>query len=210
EATVPVWDTVVPHAPSSWRMESTGLLLTNLWARGMGTNLRKVLIRNEAALRSFQDHPLGAALPAALALRYPTLSFFDGTFSSRVGGPEPMFPFPDVDTYDWASSHIVLKDVTGGPVDDGGDGCGGHLRWFKAGGGRWVTQPVLEWIRLAAEELVHDFSNQPHFVKDIDGFLRDIGWNGMGVKHMKEDGVVDGHLGIWAWDWDTEDDSVKQ
>ncbi|KAJ7205002.1 AB-hydrolase YheT [Mycena pura] len=208
------WDNVL----NSHMLDST-FLTRNLWARGMGTNLGKVLIRNEAALRSFQDHPLGAALPAALALRCPTLSFFDSTFSSRVGGPEPMFPFPDLDAYyDWASSHIVLKDVTvpllainstddplvrAVPVDAGGNGnvvltrtrCGGHLGWFKAGGGRWITQPVLEWIRLAAEELVHDFGNQPQVHVDKDGFLRDIGRNSMGVKHMKEGGVINGNRG---------------
>jgi predicted alpha/beta-fold hydrolase len=79
-----------------------------------------------------------------------------------------MFPFSDLDTYyDWAASHIVLKDVTvpllaidatddplvrAVPVDSNGNPSvvlartriGGHLGWFKAGGGRWITRPMLE------------------------------------------------------------------
>jgi predicted alpha/beta-fold hydrolase len=185
----------------------------------MGMNLRKVLVQNEVALRAFHDHPLGAALPAALALRYPTLSFFDTTFSSRVGGPEPMFPFPSLDAYyDWASSHIVLKDVTvpllainstddplvrAVPVDAGGSPnvvlartrCGGHLGWFKTGGGRWVTRPVLEWLRLTAEDVVHNLSNRAPVHVDHDGFFRETGRNGMGCKFVRDGGVVNGNLG---------------
>jgi hypothetical protein len=84
-------------------------------------NLRKVLRENETALRSFHGHPLAAALPAALALRCPTLSLLDTTFSSRDGGPEPMFPFPSLDAYyDWArtrSSHATFFPLCcGSPV----------------------------------------------------------------------------------------------
>ncbi|KAJ6524296.1 AB-hydrolase YheT [Mycena vulgaris] len=208
------WDNVL----NSHMLEST-FLRRNLWARGMGINLRNVLRRNEAALRTFHDHPLSAALPAALALRYPTLSFFDSTFSSRVGGPETMFPFPDVESYyDWASSHIVLKDVTvpllainstddplvrAVPVDAGGNPYvvlartrrGGHLGWFKAGGGRWVTRPVVEWLRLTAEDLVHNLTNRPQVYVDHDGFFRDVGRDGMGCKFIGDGGLVNGNRG---------------
>ncbi|KAJ6615184.1 AB-hydrolase YheT [Mycena sp. CBHHK59/15] len=208
------WDNVL----NSHMLDST-FLTRNIWARGMGTNLRNVLRRNEGALRAFQDHPLGTALPSALALRHPTLSFFDSTFSSRVGGPEAMFPFADVDAYyRWASSHIVLKDVMvpllainstddplvrAVPADGGGNPyvvlartrCGGHLGWFKTGGGRWVTRPVLEWLRLTAEDLVHDWVNQRQVYVDQDGFFREVQRNGMGCRHIRDGGVVDGNRG---------------
>jgi hypothetical protein len=33
--------------------------------------------------------------------------------------------------------------------------CGGHLGRFKAGGGRWVTRPVLEWLQLYDVHFAH-------------------------------------------------------
>ncbi|KAJ7640040.1 AB-hydrolase YheT [Mycena polygramma] len=208
------WDNVL----NSQMLHST-FLSRNLWARGMGTNLRGVLRQNEAALRKFHNHPLGAALPAALALRYPTLSHFDTTFSRRVGGPEPMFPFPDLETYyEWAASHTALKDVTvpllainstddplvrAVPVDPDGNPyvvlartrCGGHLGWFKAGGGRWTTRPVLEWLSLMAVDVRHDLGNRPKVYVDGAGFLRDAGRDGMGCKFARNGGLINGNLG---------------
>jgi hypothetical protein len=130
-----------------------------------------------------------------------------------------MFPFPDVDTYyNWAASHVVLKDVAvpllainstddplvkAVPVDAGGNPHvvlvrtrrGGHLGWFKAGGGRWVTRPVVEWLRLTAEDVVHDLTNRPHVYVDQDGFYREVGRNGMGCKYIRDGGVVNGNQG---------------
>jgi hypothetical protein len=130
-----------------------------------------------------------------------------------------MFPFPDVDTYyNWAASHVVLKDVAvpllainstddplvkAVPVDAGGNPHvvlvrtrrGGHLGWFKAGGGRWVTRPVVEWLRLTAEDVVHDLTNRPQVYVDQEGFYREVGRNGMGCKYIRDGGVVNGNRG---------------
>ncbi|KAJ7309417.1 AB-hydrolase YheT [Mycena albidolilacea] len=208
------WDNVL-----NCRILHSTFFQRNFWARILGTALRQLLVENAAALRSFPDHPLALALPEALALRYPTLLAFDTIFSSRVGGPEPIFPFPDLDTYyDWAASHIVLKDVTvpllaidatddplvrAVPVDSNGNPSvvlartriGGHLGWFKAGGGRWITRPVLEWLQLTAEDLAHNFNNRLPVHVDGAGFFRETGRDGMGCKHIGDGGMINGNRG---------------
>ncbi|KAJ7839133.1 Alpha/Beta hydrolase protein [Mycena olivaceomarginata] len=171
------WDNVLNS-----RMLHDTFVRKNLWARALGMNLRKVLRENETALRSFHGHPLAAALPAALALRCPTLSLFDTTFSSRVGGPEPMFPFPmDSD----GNPNVVLVRTK----------YGGHLGWFKAGGGRWVTRPVLEWLRMTVEDIAHELGNRHPVYVDEAGFFRETGQDGMGCKYIRDGGVLNGNLG---------------
>ncbi|KAJ6632140.1 Alpha/Beta hydrolase protein [Mycena sp. CBHHK59/15] len=197
--------------------------IRNVWARGMGTNWLNLLKRHEKALRKYPDHPISRALPSSLALRYPTLAEFDSTFTRRVGGPEPMFPFKDVDAYyRWASSDTALKDVQvplltinssddplvqAVPADGGGSPYvvmartpkGGHLGWFESGGGRWITGPVLEWIRLTAEDVIHDSESETrasiYISVDTDGFLHEAGKCGLGCKEVEGGGVLDGNRG---------------
>ncbi|KAJ7813782.1 Alpha/Beta hydrolase protein [Mycena olivaceomarginata] len=200
------WDNVLNS-----RMLHDTFVRKNLWARALGMNLRKVLRENETALRSFHGHPLAAALPAALALRCPTLSLFDTTFSSRVGGPEPMFPFPSLDAYyDWAASHVVLKDVPvpllainstddplvrAVPMDSDGNPNVVLVRTKYAGGGRWVTRPVLEWLRMTVEDIANELGNQHPVHVDEAGFFRETGRDGMGCKFIRDGGVLNGNLG---------------
>ncbi|KAJ7155022.1 hypothetical protein C8R46DRAFT_1296066, partial [Mycena filopes] len=209
------WDNVL----NSNLLEST-FFTRNVWARGMGTNWYNLLKGSEKSLRAFPDHPFVRALPLGLARRHPRLSQFDQEFTRRVGGPEPVFPFPDVNAfYRWTSSDAVLKDVktpllainsTDDPLvraipSDGGGNpyvvigrsrIGGHLGWFKAGGGRWVTQPVLEWLRMTAEEVEHDWESRLHIHVDADGFLRaERGDSSLGCREFGTSGVVDGNRG---------------
>ncbi|KAJ7154510.1 Alpha/Beta hydrolase protein [Mycena filopes] len=209
------WDNVL----NSNLLEST-FFTRNVWARGMGTNWYNLLKGSEKSLRAFPNHPFVRALPLGLARRHPRLSQFDQEFTRRVGGPEPVFPFPDVNAFHrWTSSDAVLKDVKtpllainstddplvrAMPSDGGGNPyvvigrsrIGGHLGWFKAGGGRWVTQPVLEWLRMTAEEVEHEWGNRPHICVDGDGFLRAEGGDeSLGCREFGDSGVVDGNRG---------------
>ncbi|KAJ7148121.1 Alpha/Beta hydrolase protein [Mycena crocata] len=166
----------------------------NVWARGMGTNWLNLLRRHEKTLRSFPENTsMTSALKPSLALKYPTLPQFDAAFTRRVGGPEAVFPFADVDAYyRWASSDGALQHVrvplvainsTDDPLKDGG---------------RWVTKPVLEWFKMTAEglDLVQNKSDdQPRVYVDEEGFFREEGRNGMGCKDSGEGGVVDGNKG---------------
>ena len=163
------------------------------------------------------------AASAALALKNPTLDQFDDTFTKIAGGPSPHFPFPDADTYyTWGSSHNMVQHITvpflainAGddpivrhvPMDGGGNGLivmemtkgGGHLGWFQAGPGyidRWTTKPVLEWLKLMGQDVVHDPKprGRPLYVGE-DGFLREKGVDNLGCKEIEGEGLFDDNDG---------------
>jgi hypothetical protein len=53
----------------------------------------------------------------------------------------------------------------------------------------------MEWLRLTAEDLIHDLTNRPQIYVDQDGFLRDVGRDGMGCKFIGDGGLVNGNRG---------------
>jgi hypothetical protein len=162
------------------------------------------------------------AVPPALALDNPTLEKFDHTFTRIAGGAPPAFPFASAaDYYKWGSSHHAVKDVTvpylainaaddpvvrSAPVDAGSNGLvvmgitagGGHLGWFQAGPGyvdRWTTKPVLEWLKLVGDDLVHRPRNAAPLYFDDQEFLRERGRPLLGCKEVSGGRVIDGSRG---------------
>jgi hypothetical protein len=79
---------------------------------------------------------------------------------------------------------------------------GGHLGWFSGrglfGARRWVTQPVLEWFKATAEDLISP-SITMRRIYEGDGWTTEEGREHLGVKVVE--GVervvgVDGEEGL--------------
>ncbi|KAH0583899.1 hypothetical protein H2248_009492 [Termitomyces sp. 'cryptogamus'] len=195
----------------------------HVYSKGMGGNLQNLLRRHEKALQSDPEHRVTKAMPSALALRNPTLEKFDDTFTRVAGGSAPTFPFATAhDYYRWGSSHQVVQDirvpflainaaddpvVRHVPMDGGGNGLvvmeltpsGGHLGWFQAGDGfvdRWTTKPVLEWLKLTGEDIVHR-TKEPtrRLYIDDEGWLREEGTPLLGCKKVEGGGMFNGNGG---------------
>ena len=188
----------------------------------MANNFRNVVKKHFKALIQDPEHMVAKATNAALSLDNPTLQEFDDTFTKIAGGPAPHFPFPDVNAYYiWGSSHNMVQHirvpflainsgddpvVSSTPMDNGGNGLvvmeltkgGGHIGWFHSSPGhveRWTTKPVLEWLRLFGQDVVHDLKPRGRtlFVGE-DGFLREEGVNNLGCKEIEGGGLVDGNV----------------
>lgn len=187
----------------------------------MGSNLQRLLKRNLQAITQDPNHYVAQAAENTLKLKNPTISDFDQAFTRVGGGPPPHFPFPDAEAYYvWGSSHKMLSKITVPflainaaddpvvqhvPMDGEGNGLvvmelttgGGHLGWFQQGEGyvdRWSTKPVLEWLKLVGDDVVHSPKPKglPMFT-DEDGFLREEGRPELGVKIIEGGGVIDGN-----------------
>lgn len=80
-------------------------------------------------------------------------------------------------------------EPSSGTIQVGTDHSKLHLR-------RWVTKPALEWLRLAAEILVHDNSEHPPrdvFV-DEGGWIREVDGlrEGLGCRVIESGDLIDG------------------
>ncbi len=62
---------------------------------------------------------------------------------------------------------------------------GGHLGWFEGLTDRWTrrTPPVLEWMRMAVEDLVVDEDKGRPVYQDADGLLEEKGGEEIGCIH---------------------------
>ncbi|KAK7453463.1 hypothetical protein VKT23_011736 [Stygiomarasmius scandens] len=124
-----------------------------------------------------------------------------------------------------ANDDPVVKHVPTGQEEVGNNctvvvvtGGGGHLGWFEVGEGkendgsfmtptlasdsagltRWIKQPVVEWLRMVAEDF--DFSQTQNLdqvkprpvYEDSDGWLREAG---LDEERIQKDGDVWGPLG---------------
>ncbi|PPQ78077.1 hypothetical protein CVT25_015611 [Psilocybe cyanescens] len=196
----------------------------HIYSKGMGSNLLRLMKKHLHALIQDPNHYVAKAAGEALKLKNPTLNDFDDTFTRIAGGPAPHFPFRNADEYYiWGSSHNIVDRirvpflainaaddpvVRNVPMDGGGNGLvvmelttgGGHLGWFQAGPGfvdRWTTKPVLEWLKLVGEEIVHDPTPRGGLIyTDADGFLREKGKGHLGCKEIEGAGALfDGNSG---------------
>ena len=185
----------------------------------MGGNLQKLLRRHSASIMSDPTNIVAVAAKHALSLKNPTLGEFDEAFIRIAGGGPPHFPFPSSTAYYvWASSDQVLPQIRRPflainadddpvvrhvPMDQHGNGFvvirltrgGGHLGWFTAGDGfvdRWTTKPVLEWLKLMAEDVVMDDTKEkaPKFYVDEEGWLREEGRPHLGCKELEGKGHI--------------------
>ena len=189
-----------------------------VYSQGMGGNLLKLLQNHAKELSQYPDHPIAPALARGLNLKAPTMEDFDEAFTRVGGGPSPPFPFASADDYYvWSSSHKVLPDirvpflsinaaddpiVQDVPVNAGGNGWvtmvttpkGGHLGWFEptlpsGEVPRWIKKPVLEWLKLVGEDLVHKESRGRALYEE-DGFLKEVGRADIGCKETDGGGIV--------------------
>lgn len=193
----------------------------HVYSKGMGGNLLNLLKRHYKSLSADPDHYVAQAAAKAVVLKNPTLEEFDNTFTSIAGGPPPVFPFPSSrEYYRCMSTHHIIREVRVPylainaaddpiirhvPMDGGGNPFvimglttgGGHLGWFQAGGNgyvnRWTTQPVLEWLRLMGDDIVHDLAPRGGKIfTDADGWLREEGQSHLGCRELFEEGIIDG------------------
>ncbi|OBZ75228.1 Abhydrolase domain-containing protein [Grifola frondosa] len=193
----------------------------NVYSKGMAQNLQKLTERHISEFAQFGDHPATQAVRNGLVEKAPSLLLFDNTVTSKCGGSSPPFPFPTAyDYYRWASSHKSLAEVRvpflainadddpivqSLPIHAGDNEWvvfavtrgGGHLGWFEAGSSfgqvkRWISKPVVEWLRAVGEILVVD---GPHGrpLREVDGFLKEVGRDDIGCKEIGEGG----HVVVW-------------
>lgn len=121
------------------------------------------------------------------------------------------------DYYTWGSSHKYLPDiripflainaeddpiVQEIPIDGGSNGwvtmvvtdTGGHLGWYESSGGwevrRWISKPVLEWLRACARDLVPERRGRE--IQEKDGWLVETGREHLGCRVIEGGGQVEG------------------
>lgn len=195
-----------------------------IYSKALGSNLQAIVRQHAAALSTPPSHPVAQVVAPTLALLSPTLEAFDNTFNRIAGGSMPPFPFPSARAYyTWASSHEAVHRVQIPflalcaaddpivrvlPIDTGAaekgnlvfavTRKGGHLGWFeeRADGriGRWFTRPVLEWMRAVGQDMVvHDRPGR--LMKEVDGFLVEVGSESLGCKVIASGGRVVGTEG---------------
>lgn len=195
----------------------------HVYSKGMGRNLVNLLKRHVAALAKDPDHDVAKAAAVTIGLSKPTINMFDENFTRIGGGSSPPWPFASAnDYYEYASSHNVLSRVKipllainaaddpvvqDVPMDAGGNGWvimaltsyGGHLGWFESDEGwgqvrRWITHPVLEWLRATGTDLVR---LPPHWrpLHEEDGFLKEVGIDRLGCKELDGNNIIVGTEG---------------
>ncbi|KAJ7109353.1 AB-hydrolase YheT [Mycena epipterygia] len=196
--------------------------LGRFYSKAMATNLINLVRRNLDGLSKFPDHMIAEYIPTALNLKGALLDDFDDNFTRIAGGPPPDFPFASAqDYYKWGSSHNIVKNirvpflainsaddpvVQHVPMDGGGNGmavmaltsAGGHLGWFESGPTgieRWIKKPVLQWMTLVGENMVHPTPARAPRVYIEDGYYREEGRDG-GCKETEGGGLVDAS----SWD----------
>ncbi|KAH8117410.1 AB-hydrolase YheT [Phellopilus nigrolimitatus] len=208
------WDLVL----NSSRIEEN-FFLRNVYSKGMGSNLTNLMKRNAPAILKLPENRITPLMPELYSLKSPTLLDFDSRITRNVGGSSPPFPFTTAWAYyEWASSHRCLGDVRVPllamnaaddpmvrhlPLDVGDNGRvalivtagGGHLGWFESVGGRcvrrWVTRPVIEWLRAVGEDLE---SGPSHILQitEVDGWTTEVGREGLGFKILGDEGEIKG------------------
>lgn len=198
-------------------MEST-LIGKHIYSKGMADNLIRLLQRHKDSLAKKPDHDTTQAMHRALALRSPTLEQFDSAFTCRAGGGPPAFPMEtSAEYYAWGGSHIRLPDVRVPlltlnaeddpvirklPLDVDNSNVvmvvtpgGGHLGWFETTEKwgelrRWVSKPVLEWLRMVGTDIVTAERGKEIFVGE-DDFIRERGSDDLGCKAIANGGRIE-------------------
>jgi uncharacterized protein len=189
----------------------------NIYAKGMGRNLRRLVLRHFDSITKFPDSQFAQSLPELISRKTLTLAQFDGLIISQVGGSSPPFPFETAyHYYTYASSHKVIGDVRIPFLAINSDDDpmvkhvpmyetdnewvilvvtrgGGHLGWFERTGNgskRWMSQSALEWFRATAEKI--DVSRRAvRDIKIVDEWLVESGREYLGCKDKGEGGRIE-------------------
>jgi uncharacterized protein len=191
----------------------------NVYARGLGRNLKRLLSRHVESISKFPDSRLAQSLPKVFSNKRITLEQFDNLITSHAGGSSPPFPFDSArDYYTYAASHKVLGDVRipflavnsdddplvkYAPIHETDNEWvilvithgGGHMGWFETTGKtkikRWMTQPVLEWFRATVEKI--DIPRHVSRKIDVvDGWLVESGREHLGCRENGVGGRIEG------------------
>ncbi|OJA21619.1 hypothetical protein AZE42_01663 [Rhizopogon vesiculosus] len=195
----------------------------------VGEYLQACVHRHVATFAKDPDHDVAKAAAVTIGLAKPTITMFDEHFTRIGGGSSPPWPFASAnDYYEYASSHNVLSRVRipllainaaddpvvqDVPMDAGGNGWvvmaltpyGGHLGWFESDEGwgrvrRWITRPVLEWLRATGTDLIRP---APHWrpLHEDGGFLKEVGIDRLGCKELDGSSIIvgtEGEAGLLA------------
>lgn len=189
----------------------------NTYAKGMGGNLRLLVLRHCDAIMKFPDSRLAQSLPELLSRKSITLAQFDDLIIAHVGGSSPPFPFETAyHYYTYASSHKVLGDVRIPFLAINSDDDpivkhvpmhetdnewvilvvtrgGGHMGWFGTKG-RWMSQPALEWFKATAEKIDVPRQAARNIRIADDGWLVESGREHLGCRDTGEGGRIEGVL----------------
>jgi uncharacterized protein len=169
----------------------------------------------------FPDSRLARCLPDLFSRKSITLEQFDDLITAHAGGSSPPFPFDNVRAYyTYASSHKVLDDVripflavnsdddplvNHVPIYETDNEWiflvvthgGGHMGWFETTGKektkRWMSQPVLEWLRVTAEKIDVSRRVMPN-IEVIDGWLVESGREHLGCRDNGVGGRIEGGM----------------
>ena len=188
----------------------------NIYAKGMGRNLRHLVLRHVDSIMKFPDSQLAQSLPELFSRKSLTLNQFDNLITAHAGGASPPFPFKNARLYyTYAASHQVIDDVRipflGINSDDDPivqhvpiyktdnewvilvvTRGGGHLGWFGTNvTRRWMTQPALEWFR-ATVEVIDAPRRAARDIRIVDGWLVESGREHLGCKDLGEGGRIEG------------------
>ncbi|KAI9509362.1 AB-hydrolase YheT [Russula earlei] len=211
-----------------WDLTSNGEALhgnwftRNVYAKGMGSNLKQHLSRHADTIMKYPDSRLAQCLPELLSRKSITLVQFDDLITVHAGGTSPPFPFKNArEYYTYAASHQVLGDVRIPflAVNSDDDPVvkhipiyetdnewvtlvvtrgGGHMGWFESKGKeirRWIRRPVLEWLRATAEKI--DVPRRvARSIEVVDGWLVESGREHLGCKDHGEGGRIVGGMSM--------------
>ncbi|CAK5277425.1 unnamed protein product [Mycena citricolor] len=205
--------------PWDLSMNNEGLkrnMIGRVYSRAMATNLINIVKKHEKSLSKDPNRLVAQYIPVVYELQKPLLEEFDENFTRIAGGAPPDFPYASArDYYLGASCHKVVSQiqvpflavnadddpvVQHVPMDGGGNGkvvmaltaSGGHLGWFQKGphSSRWITKPVLEWLVLCGDHMVHSHLPRGIPVHLKDGFYVEEGRDG-GCREIEGGGLVD-------------------
>ncbi|KAK7014882.1 AB hydrolase-1 domain-containing protein [Favolaschia claudopus] len=178
------------------------------YSKAMATNLINLVRRNLDGLNKFPDAMIANYIPIALNLKGALLDDFDNAFTRIAGGSAPDFPFATAhDYYRWGSSHNIVDKirvpflainaaddpvVQAVPMDGAGNGMVVMALTASGSGAsvdRWIKAPVLEWMSLMGEAVVHPSSPSYANISVQDGFHREEGRDG-GCKEIEGGGII--------------------
>ncbi|KAI0318948.1 AB-hydrolase YheT [Amylostereum chailletii] len=205
------------------RSVPSNMFLHEVYAKGLGSNCQKLLATHAAEISKFPDSYLASVASEVISRKSITAIEFDTVITRVVGGPAPLFPFNHVlDFYSHVCVNKLLPDIrvpflginsdddpiaNDIPMDNSNKWvtiaatvAGGHLGWFETEGGpfgnirRWVRKPVLEWLKVTAEDMAPDH-RKPREIFTEDGWLMQVGRDDLGVRVVKTGTVVEGVAG---------------
>lgn len=188
----------------------------------MASNLKKVGQINRPAVDELSDIRLKPVFDKLFSQeRRLTLWEFDGLVTANVGGSPPAFPHESAEAYyRYGSSHKCLDSIRvpllalnaeddpiiGHFPHEVGNGLvviaategGGHLGWFESSKDgslrRWVTKPVIEWLRAVGEDYNPPSMKFRQIVQNVE-WTTEEGREELGFKVLGDAGQVKGTEG---------------